>query len=81
MCIRDRYKKDHQLYFALAIAQYSSGNIESAATSLLQARELAPENLVAYYDRPLDELAQEALEKARAEALADANKQASREAR
>ena len=76
-----KYKKDHQLYFALAIAQYLSGSIESAATSLLQARELAPENLVAYYDRPLDELAQESLEKARAEALADANKQASREAR
>ena len=53
-------KKDHQLYFALAITQYLSGQTEAAAQSLLRARELAPQNMIAYYDRPLNELVAEA---------------------
>ena len=74
-----KYTKDHQLYFALANAQYLSGDTEAAALSLLRARELAPENMIAYYDRPLDELAPEALAKARADALAEARIQENRE--
>jgi Flp pilus assembly protein TadD len=71
-------KTDHQLYSALANAQYLAGDTEAAALSLLKARELAPENMISHYDRPLDELAAEALVAARAEALAEARKQAAR---
>jgi nucleoside-diphosphate-sugar epimerase/tetratricopeptide (TPR) repeat protein len=53
-------KNDHQLHFALAITQYLSGDPEAAAHSLLRARELAPQNMIAYYDRPLNELVAEA---------------------
>lgn len=59
-------ENDHQLHFALAKTQYLSGETEKAQTSLLRARELAPVNMLAHYDRPLDELVAEAV----AEALA-----------
>jgi tetratricopeptide (TPR) repeat protein len=49
-------QNDHQLHFALAKTQYLSGETEDAARSLLRARELAPGNMIAYYDRPLNEL-------------------------
>lgn len=44
---------DHKLHFALAKTQYLSGELAEAESSLMRARELAPE---VYYDRPLDEL-------------------------
>jgi len=47
---------DHKLHFALAKTQYLSGKRVAAEKSLLRARELAPEDMVAYYDRPLKEL-------------------------
>jgi len=47
---------DHMLHFALAKTQYISGETEAAESSLSRARDLAPENMLAYYDRPLDEL-------------------------
>jgi len=50
---------DHLLYFAMAKTQYLSGKPEAAQYSLLRARELAPENMLAYYDRPLGELVAE----------------------
>lgn len=53
-------ENDHQLHFALAVTQYLSGDIEAAAHSLLRARELAPPNMIAHYDRPLGELVTEA---------------------
>jgi Flp pilus assembly protein TadD len=49
-------KDDHKLHFALAKAQYLSGERAEAESSLLRARELAPESMMVYYDRPLDEL-------------------------
>jgi len=70
---------DHQLYFALASAQYLSGDTEAAALSLLRARELAPENMIAYYDRPLDELASEALAEAEAKAFVENQKAVNRD--
>lgn len=50
---------DHKLYFALARTQYLSGQVTKAQDSLSRARELAPEDMIAYYDRPLDELVSE----------------------
>ena len=50
---------DHLLYFAMAKTQYLSGKPEAAQYSLLRARELAPENMLVYYDRPLGELVAE----------------------
>ena len=47
---------DHKLLFALAKTQYLSGELAAAQNSLLRARELAPKDMVAYYDRPLNEL-------------------------
>ncbi len=47
---------DHKLHFALAKTQYLSGKQDAAEQSLLRARELAPEDMMAYYDRPLVEL-------------------------
>jgi tetratricopeptide (TPR) repeat protein len=47
---------DHLLYFALAKTQYLSGKIAAAEGSLTRARELAPEDMMAYYDQPLDQL-------------------------
>lgn len=50
---------DHKLHFALAKTQYLSGRQAAAEESLLRARELAPEDMMAYYDRPLVELVTE----------------------
>ena len=50
---------DHLLYFALANSQYLSGEPAAAESSLARARELAPQDMLAYYDRPLDELVAE----------------------
>jgi len=47
---------DHELHFALARTQYLSGETRAAENSLERARELAPENMLAIYDRPLNEL-------------------------
>ena len=49
-------KYDHMLHFALAKTQYLSGQTTVAEGSLVRARELAPENMMVYYARPLDEL-------------------------
>ena len=49
-------KDDHKLHFALAKSQYLSGELTAAEDSLLRARELAPEDMVVYYERPLGEL-------------------------
>lgn len=49
-------KDDHKLHFALAKTQYLSGKLAAAENSLLRARELAPEDMMVYYDRPLREL-------------------------
>jgi len=54
-------QNDHLLYFAMAKTQYLSGETESAEDSLLRARELAPEHMLAQYNRPLDELVAEDL--------------------
>ena len=50
---------DHTLHFAMARTQYLSGETEAAQSSLSRARELAPESMLANYDRPLDVLAAE----------------------
>lgn len=50
---------DHTLHFAMARTQYLSGETEAAQSSLSRARELAPESMLAHYDRPLDVLAAE----------------------
>jgi Flp pilus assembly protein TadD len=47
---------DHKLHFALAKTQYLSGDLTDAQSSLIRARELAPESMIAHYDRPLNEL-------------------------
>jgi len=49
-------KNDHKLHFALAKTQYLSGELAAAESSLTRARELAPEDMMVFYDRPLDEL-------------------------
>jgi len=51
-------KKDdeHLLYFAMAKTQYLSGEYAAAEESLNRARELAPADIVAEYDRPWIEL-------------------------
>ena len=49
-------KDDHKLHFALAKTQYLSGELAAAEDSLMRARELAPEDMVAYYEKPLGEL-------------------------
>jgi tetratricopeptide (TPR) repeat protein len=63
---------DHLLHFAVAKTHYLLGDMEAAQSSLLQALELAPESMVAHYNRPLGELVEEAVAKAEAEALAEA---------
>jgi len=50
---------DYKLHFALAKTQYLSGELAAAQESLLRARELAPADMVAYYDRPLQELVED----------------------
>ena len=47
---------DHMLYFAMAKTQYLSGHTVAAQDSLVRARELAPQRMLAYYSRPLKEL-------------------------
>ena len=47
---------DHLLYFAMAKTQYLSGETLPAQDSLQRARELAPQNMLAHYNRPLREL-------------------------
>jgi len=47
---------DHKLHFALAKTQYLSGDLADAQSSLSRAKQLAPESMIAYYGRPLDEL-------------------------
>ena len=54
-------RNDHLLYFALAKSQYLSGENEAAESSLMRAREFAPEYMLAQYNRPLDELVAEDL--------------------
>lgn len=49
-------KDDHLLHFALAKTQYLSGEIAAAEGSMIRVRELAPANMLTYYDRPLVEL-------------------------
>jgi len=60
---------DHILHYALAKTQYLSGETEAAETSLIRARQLAPENMLAHYARPLDELIAEERAEREAEAL------------
>jgi len=50
---------DYKLHFALAKTQYLYGKLAAARKSLLRARELAPSDMVADYDRPLEELVDE----------------------
>lgn len=50
---------DHLLHYALAKTQYLSGEESAAQTSLKRARELAPQDMLAYYNRPLNELIEE----------------------
>ena len=50
---------DHILYFAMAKTQYLSGQTIAAQDSLVRARELAPQRMLAYYNRPLKELVTE----------------------
>jgi len=50
---------DHVLYFAMAKTQYLSGQTIAAQDSLVRARELAPQRMLAYYNRPLKELVTE----------------------
>jgi tetratricopeptide (TPR) repeat protein len=50
---------DHLLHFALAKTLYLSGEIDAAEGSLVRARELAPKDMLVYYDRPLIELVAE----------------------
>jgi tetratricopeptide (TPR) repeat protein len=49
-------KNDHHLHFALAKTQYLSGETAAAENSLSRARELAPQDMLAIYSRPLNEL-------------------------
>ena len=60
---------DHQLHFALAKTQYLSGEAMAAENSLSRARELAPRDMMAYYERPLGELVEEAQLEDQLEAL------------
>jgi tetratricopeptide (TPR) repeat protein len=67
---------DHILYFALAKTQFLSGETIAARNSLGRAREFAPENLLAHYNRPLDELVAEAVAEAQARAAEEAAEEA-----
>ena len=51
-----RKRDDHKLHFALAKTQYLSGELADAENSMVRVRELAPEDMMVFYDRPLDEL-------------------------
>jgi Flp pilus assembly protein TadD len=58
---------DYMLHFAMAKTQYLSGETVAAQSSLHRVRELAPQELLAYYSRPLHELVMEDQEKKNAE--------------
>jgi tetratricopeptide (TPR) repeat protein len=60
-------ENDHLLYYALAKTQYLSGEESAAQTSMVRARDLAPQDRLDYYHRPLNELI--AMERAEREAL------------
>ncbi len=47
---------EHRLHFAMAKTQYLSGQRDAAENSLNRARELAPEEELENYNRPLQEL-------------------------
>lgn len=47
---------DHHLHFALAKTQYLTGETTAAQTSFHRAKELAPRDMTAHYNRPLKEL-------------------------
>jgi Flp pilus assembly protein TadD len=47
---------EHRLHFAMARAQYLSGRIEEAQSSLQRAKELVPAEQSEEYDRPMNEL-------------------------
>lgn len=64
-----RKDDDPLLYFAMAKTQFLSGNTLAAQGSLGQARELASEDELAHYNRPLGELVVESL--LRSECLAN----------
>lgn len=49
-------ENDHMLHFALAKTQFLSGEISAAEDSLARARELAPQSMISYYNRPMLEL-------------------------
>ena len=50
---------DHLLHFELAKSQYLQGEIEAAEISLSKARQLAPSEWMAMYDKPLEVLVTE----------------------
>jgi len=50
---------DHLLYFAMAKTQYLSGETEAAQSSLHRVRELAPQDMLSHYNRPLHDLVME----------------------
>jgi len=52
----EKKEDEHLLHFAMARTQYLSGREDEAESSLLRARELAPEYLRENYSRPLREL-------------------------
>jgi Flp pilus assembly protein TadD len=53
----DKKEEEHLFHYARARTLYLAGDPGGAETSLDRARELAPEELVAHYQRPLAELA------------------------
>jgi len=55
----NKKEDDHKLYFAMAKTQYLSGETADAESSLLRAKELAPQDMMVFYDRPLNELVTE----------------------
>ena len=52
----EKKEDEHLLHFALAKTQYLSGERAAAQSSLDRARELAPKDMLAHYNRPLREL-------------------------
>lgn len=57
--LRQAVKKksnDYQLLFALARTQYLSGDTEAAENTLNRARKYVPDNMLAVYERPINEV-------------------------
>jgi Flp pilus assembly protein TadD len=52
----EKKNDEHRLHFAMARTQYLSGREDEAQSSLLRARELAPDEAQENYSRPLAEL-------------------------